>query len=79
LGPRKPGIYINIKKKIVSTSQKTLHYKALSFMKSRNIVFLENHTKSTKSFSEIKNVQIFYIKSRNREFLKDLPYNAVLR
>jgi len=33
--------------------------------------------KCTKSFSEIKDVQIFYIKARNHDFLKGLPYNAV--
>jgi len=33
--------------------------------------------KSTKSFSEINEVHIFYIKTRNRGFLKGLPYNAV--
>jgi hypothetical protein len=70
LGPRKPGIYIDIEKS-VPTSQKTLHYKALSFIQSRKIVFLENHTKSTKrtkSFPEIEDVQIFYITARNRVF-----------
>ena len=63
-GTSKPWCLYYYIKKSVPTSQKTLHYKVLSLMQFRKIVFLEHYTKSTKSYSEIKDVQFFLILKR---------------
>ena len=60
LEPLKVGVYIINILKSAPTSQKTLHYKALSLMQFRKIAFLENYKKSKRSFSEIRDVQFFF-------------------